>query len=104
MLKPSGFFSIFELIVDVKDLISFMLSKASKMRSPFILRKLVKFFKKYALRKFIVTFLEASVWEKTLPAEVFDFDPVLLFRKTWDAFVVALGRVTFGFGKLVSFY
>lgn len=46
---------------------------------------------------FEVTFFGALVWERALPAEVFDLDPVDLLRRVFDALPAAFGLVTLDF-------
>lgn len=48
-----------------------------------------------------VTFDGALVWDNALPAEVFDFDPVLELVKVFDALEAAFEPVTFDFAILV---
>ena len=42
-------------------------------------------------------FFGAFVWDRALPAEVLDFDPVNLLRSVLDALLAAFGLVTFDF-------
>ena len=50
---------------------------------------------------FEVTFFGAFVWDRALPAEVLDVDPVDLFRSVLDAFLAAFGLVTFDFAIFI---
>ena len=50
---------------------------------------------------FEVTFLGAFVWDRALPAEVLDFDPVDLLRSVLDALLAAFGLVTFDFAIFI---